>query len=321
MSTATAGTPTAHPARATADAGPARPRPEEADDAAAAARAIRRVGVVGCGVMGAGLAEVCARAGRDVRVAGSGPEGLARGRARLERSLAAAVRKERITGADRDAALARVTFTTDLGDLRDRQLLLEATPEHEPTKLRVFAALDEIVEDPGAILASNTSALSIMRLAGATSRPGQVLGLHFFNPAPVLPLVEVIGSLLTAERTRRVAGEFVTSVLGKQAVHAADRSGFVVNALLIPYLLSAIRMYESGFAAAEDIDKAMTLGCSHPMGPLALSDLIGLDTVAAIADALYKEFAEPTHAVPPLLSRMVDAGLLGRKTGRGFFRY
>jgi 3-hydroxybutyryl-CoA dehydrogenase len=271
--------------------------------------------------MGAGLAEVCARAGRDVRVAGSGPEGLARGRARLERSLAAAVRKERITAADRDAALARVTFTTDLGDLRDRQLLLEATPEHEPTKLRVFAALDEIVEDPGAILATNTSALSIMRIAGATGRPGQVLGLHFFNPAPVLPLVEVIGSLLTAERTRRVAGEFVTSVLGKQAVHAADRSGFVVNALLIPYLLSAIRMYESGFAAAADIDKAMTLGCSHPMGPLALSDLIGLDTVAAIADALYKEFAEPTHAVPPLLSRMVDAGLLGRKTGRGFFRY
>ncbi|WP_289935420.1 3-hydroxybutyryl-CoA dehydrogenase [Streptomyces sp. S.PNR 29] len=287
----------------------------------AAALAIRRVGVVGCGVMGAGLAEVCARAGRDVLVAASGPEGLARGRARLERSLAAGVRRGKATEAERDAALARVTFTTDLADLRDRQLVLEAAPEHEPTKLRLFRTLDEIVEDPQAILASNTSALSIMRLARATGRPGQVLGLHFFNPAPVLPLVEVVGSLLTDDRTRRIAAEFATTVLGKQVVQAADRSGFVVNALLIPYLLAAVRMHESGFATAEDIDKAMTLGCSHPMGPLALADLIGLDTVAAIGTALYEEFREPTYAVPPLLSRMVDGGLLGRKSGQGFYTY
>ncbi|MEU9631656.1 3-hydroxybutyryl-CoA dehydrogenase [Streptomyces luteogriseus] len=287
----------------------------------AAALAIRRVGVVGCGVMGAGLAEVCARAGRDVLVAASGAEGLARGRDRLERSLAAGVRRGKVTEADRDAAWARVSFTTDLAALRDRQLVLEAAPEDEPTKLRLFRALDDIVEDRAAILASNTSALSIMRLARATSRPGQVLGLHFFNPAPVLPLVEVVGSLLTDDRTRRIAAEFAGAVLGKQVVQAADRSGFVVNALLIPYLLAAVRMYESGFAAAEDIDKAMMLGCSHPMGPLALADLIGLDTVAAIGTALYEESKEPTHAVPPLLSRMVDGGLLGRKSGQGFYTY
>ncbi|AQS71934.1 3-hydroxybutyryl-CoA dehydrogenase [Streptomyces pactum] len=282
---------------------------------------MRRVGVVGCGVMGAGLAEVCARAGRDVLVAASGPEGIARGRARLERSLAAGVRRGKVTEEDRDAALARVRFTTDLAGLRDRQLVLEAAPEHEPTKLRVFRTLDEVVEDPEAILASNTSALSVMKLARATDRPGQVLGLHFFNPAPVLRLVEVVSTLLTDDRARRTAEDFVTGVLGKQAIHVGDRSGFVVNALLVPYLLSAIRMYEAGYADAENIDKAMTLGCSHPMGPLALADLIGLDTVAAIGAALYEEFKEPAHAVPPLLSRMVDGGLLGRKSGRGFHTY
>ncbi|MGW2617093.1 3-hydroxybutyryl-CoA dehydrogenase [Streptomyces sp. NPDC001500] len=285
------------------------------------ADAIRRVGVVGCGVMGAGLAEVCARAGRDVLLVSSGEAGLARGRGRLERSLGAAVRKGRISEAEREEALARVAYVTDLGAFHDRQLVLEAVPEHESTKLRIFRTLDEVVEAPDAILASNTSALPVIRLARATRRPGQVLGLHFFNPAPVLPLVEVVSSLLTDERTRRTAADFVTEVLGKQAIHAGDRSGFVVNALLIPYLVAAIRMYEAGYADAQDIDKAMMLGCSHPMGPLALADLIGLDTVAAIARALYEEFREPAHAVPPMLSRMVDGGLLGRKSGQGFYTY
>ncbi|WP_217213157.1 3-hydroxybutyryl-CoA dehydrogenase [Streptomyces sp. AC550_RSS872] len=288
---------------------------------AEAARAIQRVGVVGCGVMGAGLAEVCARAGRDVLLVSSGEAGLARGRDRLERSLARAADKGKITDAERERTLAHVSYTTDLAAFHDRQLVLEAAPEHEPTKLRIFAALDKVVEDPEAILASNTSALSVMRLARATDRPGQVLGLHFFNPAPVLPLVEVISSLLTEDRCRQIATEFVTGTLGKQAIQAGDRSGFVVNALLIPYLVSAIRMLEAGYASARDIDQAMTMGCSHPMGPLALADLIGLDTVAAIATALYEEFKEPTHAVPPLLSRMVDGGLLGRKSGQGFYAY
>ncbi|MEU9471671.1 3-hydroxybutyryl-CoA dehydrogenase [Streptomyces avermitilis] len=315
MSTATAASPTP-----VTTSEPEATEPEATEESAAA-RAIRRVGVVGCGVMGAGLAEVCARAGLDVLVTSSGEDGLARGRGRLERSLAHAVRKDRISDAARDETLARVSFTTDLAAFRDRHLVLEAAPEDEPTKLRIFQALDRVVEDPEAILATNTSALPVMRLARATDRPGQVLGLHFFNPAPVLPLVEVIGSLLTRDRTRRIAAEFVTAVLGKQVVHAGDRSGFVVNALLIPYLLSAIRMCEAGFAGAEDIDKAMTLGCSHPMGPLALADLIGLDTVAAIGTALYEEYKEPTHAVPPLLSRMVDGGLLGRKSGQGFYTY
>lgn len=286
-----------------------------------AARAIRRVGVVGCGVMGAGLAEVCARAGLDVLLISSGEAGLTRGRDRLERSLAHAVRKGKINDSAREETLARIDWTTDLGAFRDRQLVLEAAPEHEPTKLDLFQALDKVVEDPDAILASNTSALPIARLARATTRPGQVLGLHFFNPAPVLPLVEVISSLLTDDRPRQIAAAFVTDVLGKQAIHAGDRSGFVVNALLIPYLLSAIRMLEAGYAPAQDIDQAMTLGCSHPMGPLALADLIGLDTVAAIAQALHEESKEPTHAAPPVLSRMVDSGLLGRKTGQGFYTY
>lgn len=297
------------------------PTTETSATAPGSAAAIQRVGVVGCGVMGAGLAEVCARAGRDVLLVSSGEASLARGRGRLERSLGNAVRKGKISEETREETLARVTCATDLDAFHDRQLVLEAAPEREPTKLRIFQTLDQVVEDPDAILASNTSALPVIRLARATQRPAQVLGLHFFNPAPVLPLVEVVSSLLTGERVRQTAAEFVTRVLGKQAIHAGDRSGFVVNALLIPYLVAAIRMYEAGYADAQDIDKAMTLGCSHPMGPLALADLIGLDTVAAIATALYEEFKEPAHAVPPTLSRMVDGGLLGRKTGQGFYTY
>ncbi|KPI30285.1 3-hydroxybutyryl-CoA dehydrogenase [Actinobacteria bacterium OK074] len=293
----------------------------EPKSAAAAAQRILRVGVVGCGVMGAGLAEICARAGREVRVVASGDQGMARGKRRLERSLENGARKGKTTDADRTAVLDRVSFVTDLTDLADRQLVLEAVPEDESTKLEIFTLLDKVVEDPEAILASNTSSIPIAKLGRATERPGRVVGMHFFNPVPVLPLVEIISSLLTDERTAAVTEAFVTDVLGKEVVRAGDRSGFVVNALLIPYVVSAIRMFESGFATAADIDRSMRLGCSQPMGPLALADLIGLDTVTAISRALYEEFKEPAHAVPPMLSRMVDAGLLGRKTGRGFYSY
>ncbi|RKR91910.1 3-hydroxyacyl-CoA dehydrogenase [Micromonospora pisi] len=283
--------------------------------------AISRVGVVGCGVMGAGFAEVCVRSGVDVLVAVSGPDALVRGRDRVTRSLAGAVRKGRITEAERDAALARLSFTVGLLDLADRELVLEAVPEHEPTKLEVFSALDKIVEDREAILASITSSIPIVRLARATDRAGYVVGLHLFNPAPVLPLVELTGSLLTHESTCARAASFATDVLHKEVIRSTDRSGFVVNALLIPYLMSAVRMVESGFASASDIDKGMTRGCAHPTGPLALVDLIGVDTVVAVGKSLYEEFKEQLYAPPPLLVRMLEAGLLGRKSGRGFYDY
>jgi 3-hydroxybutyryl-CoA dehydrogenase len=277
--------------------------------------------VVGCGVMGAGFAELCVRAGVDVLVAASGPDAVDRCRDRVVNSIDRGVSKGRITESDRVAALERLSFTGSLTDLADRQLVLEAVPEHEPTKLEVFTALDKVVEDPTAIFASITSSIPIVRLARATGRASHVVGLHLFNPAQVLPLVELIGSLLTDESTCIRTASFATGVLRKQVIRSADRSGFVVNALLVPYLLAAVRMVESGFASASDIDKGMTLGCAHPTGPLALVDLIGVDTVVAVGQALYDEFREQMYAPPPLLSRMVEAGLLGRKTGRGFYDY
>ncbi|MDT0533146.1 3-hydroxybutyryl-CoA dehydrogenase [Micromonospora sp. DSM 115977] len=282
---------------------------------------IRRVGVVGCGVMGAGIAETCARAGLDVLVAVSRPASLAPGRARLTASLDRAVGRGKLSEADRDATLGRVSFTADLTDFADRQLVVEAASEQESIKLDVFATLDKVVEDEDAILGSNTSSLPIVKLGGVTARPEQVVGIHFFNPAPVLPLVEVVGSVRTDPRTVETVDAFVTEVLGKQVVRAKDRAGFVVNALLIPYLLSAVRMVESGMASVADIDKAMTLGCAHPMGPLRLVDLIGLDIVAAISESLYREFREPHYSPPPLLARMVAGGMLGKKCGRGFYEY
>jgi 3-hydroxybutyryl-CoA dehydrogenase len=280
-----------------------------------------RVGVVGCGLMGAGIAEVCARAGLDVAVTDVSAAALDRGRARINASLQRAVRTGKLTAPDAQAALARLTFTAELADFADREFVVEAVAEDEATKLAVFARLDEVVRDRDAVLASNTSAIPIMKLAMATSRPEQVIGVHFFNPVPVLPLVELVGSLLTpAQVAARVEG-FLTQLLGKRVIRAQDRAGFVVNALLVPYLLSAVRMLESGFASAADIDNGMVLGCAHPMGPLRLLDLIGLDTAKAIAESLYAEFKEQLYAPPPLLSRMVDAGLLGSKTGRGFYEY
>src|SRR6185436_2019904 len=206
-------------------------------------------------------------------------------------------------------------------ELADRQLVVEAVVEDEAAKVDVFRALDKVVTDDAAILASNTSSIPIMKLGIATERPEQVIGIHFFNPVPVLRLVELVTSLLTSPETISRADAFAADVLDKKVIRSQDRAGFVVNALLIPYILSAIRMMESGFATAIDIDTGMVEGCNHPMGPLRLADLIGLDTTLAVADSLYTEFKEPLYASPPLLSRMVEAGLLGRKAGRGFYDY
>jgi 3-hydroxybutyryl-CoA dehydrogenase len=282
---------------------------------------IHRVGVVGCGLMGSGIAEVSARAQLDVVVVENSDETVRAGRRRVETSLGRAVRASKLSPEQEDAALGRLRFTSDYDELADRQLVIEAVVESAAEKESVFATLDDVVDDPAAILASNTSSIPIMKLAMATRRPTSVLGIHFFNPVPVLRLVEVVSSLLTSDDTEARACVFVSEQLGKHVIRSKDRAGFIVNALLVPYLLSAIRMMESGFATAEDIDRGMVEGCAHPMGPLALADLIGLDTVKAVAESLYEEFKEPLYAPPPLLQRMVEAGLLGRKTGRGFYRY
>jgi 3-hydroxybutyryl-CoA dehydrogenase len=285
------------------------------------AETMQRIGVIGAGVMGSGIAEVCARVGLDVVVCEADAAASERGHSRIERSLARAVKAGKLSENDATAAMERLRMVTSLDAMEDRQLTVEAVTESEALKLDVFRRLDQIVEDEHAILASNTSSIPIMKLAMATRRPESVVGLHFFNPVPVLPLVELIASLLSSDTTVERAQTFAEGALHKTVIRSGDRAGFIVNALLIPYLLSAIRMTESGFATPEDIDRGMVLGCAHPMGPLALSDLIGLDTVQAVAVSLYDEFKEQLYAPPPLLLRMVDAGLLGRKTGRGFFTY
>lgn len=282
---------------------------------------IERVGVVGVGQMGLGVVEVCARAEMDVVATDRSQEVLDAAAARLDASLDRAVRKGKLGDEEARAARERVTFADDVGAHADRQLVVEAATEDPDVKLPIFTRLDEVVEDPDAVLATNTSSIPIMKLAMATNRPAQVIGIHFFNPVPVLPLVEVVTSLLTTDDVVERATAFSEAQLDKRVIRSQDRAGFIVNALLIPYILSAIRMYESGFASRDDIDQGMVLGCAHPMGPLALADLIGLDTVAAVAQSLYEEFKEPLNSAPPLLARMVDAGLLGRKTGHGFYDY
>lgn len=271
--------------------------------------------------MGAGIAEVCARAGLDVMVREVDAATAERGRNRLLGSFDKAVARNKMSEDDRDATIERLSFTTDLGDMADRDLVIEAVLEDEPLKTEVFTVLDKVVESDTAILASNTSSIPIMKLGIATQRPEQVIGIHFFNPVPVLKLVELVTSLMSSNDTIQRSNDFATDTLGKIVIRSQDRAGFVVNALLIPYILSAIRMFESGFASAEDIDNGMVEGCNHPMGPLALADLIGLDTTMAVAESLYEEFKEPLYAAPPMLLRMVEAGLLGRKTGRGFYDY
>jgi 3-hydroxybutyryl-CoA dehydrogenase len=270
--------------------------------------------------MGSGIAEVCARSGVDVTVVEVDDARADQTRAKIEKSLDRATRSGRLAEDDRAAAGERLAYTTRVEDLEGADAAIEAVIEDEQTKRELFLKLDEILPDAD-FLASNTSSVPIMKLAADTSKPDRVLGMHFFNPVPVLPLVEIVRSIMTSEQTIDRAHQFAEGTLGKTTIDSQDRAGFVVNALLIPYILSAVRMYESGFAAKEDIDRGMVKGCAHPMGPLALADLIGLDTLLAVSQSLYEEFRDPSSVAPALLNRMVEAGLLGRKTGRGFYDY
>ncbi|MFD3502535.1 3-hydroxybutyryl-CoA dehydrogenase [Streptomyces sp. NPDC058676] len=282
---------------------------------------VSRLGVVGCGLMGSGIAEVAALSGSgiDVLVAESSADAAEAGRRRVEASLDRGLRHGKITEAARDGARSRLTFTDDLKAMADRQFVIEAVAENRDLKTGVLKTLDQVVTDPEAILATNTSSIPIVDLAVATQRPAHVLGIHFFNPVPVQSLVEIIPALTTSPDTLARARAFASEALGKEVVEATDRSGFVVNALLVPYLLAAVRMVEAGSATAQDIDRGMELGCAHPMGPLRLLDLIGLDTAQAVAESMYEEFKEPLYAPPALLRRMVAAGRLGRKSGHGFY--
>ncbi|WP_026918415.1 3-hydroxybutyryl-CoA dehydrogenase [Gordonia shandongensis] len=281
---------------------------------------MKLIGVIGGGTMGAGIAEVCAKAGSDVLVLETRREFADAAAARIEKSIGRGVVKGKISQEDADAANARVRVTLDIEEFADRDLVIEAAPEIEELKHDIFGRLDAIVKPEG-ILATNTSSIPVIKIAAATERPDRVVGVHFFNPVPVMPLVEVISTLMTSPETADAVTDYAKNTLGKTTVQAGDRSGFIVNALLIPYLCQAIRMFDSGYASAEDIDAAMKGGCGYPMGPLTLLDTVGLDVALAAAESLYAEFAEPHFAPPALLRRMVDAGRLGRKTGRGFYDY
>ena len=280
---------------------------------------IARVGVVGSGIMGSGIAEVAARTGHEVVLRSRRQETADDMVNRLEKSLARAVDKGRMEAADRDATLARVTATSSLADLADCDLVIESVVEDLSVKRDLFNELDRAVK-PEAVLATNTSTLPVVDLAVETSRPDRVCGVHFFNPAPAMALVEVVRPLTASDETIESVRAFATAC-GKTPVEVKDRAGFVVNALLFPYLNNAVRMLENGTASAGDIDAAMQGGCNFPMGPLALLDLVGLDTSLAILEALYAEFRDPNYAPVPLLRRMVSAGQLGRKSGSGFYEY
>jgi 3-hydroxybutyryl-CoA dehydrogenase len=282
---------------------------------------IGKVGIVGGGQMGGGIAEVCAKAGIDVIVVEMTEELAEKSRTAIERSLDKALERGKIDDKGRDAALGNLTFSSDLEFFADRDLVIEAVVENLEVKRDLFARIDEIVESEDAILASNTSSIPITQIATATNRPESVIGMHFFNPATVMPLVEVVSTVLTDESVATRAADFATDTLGKTVVRAKDRAGFIVNKLLCPYIFDAVRMYEEGFATREDIDAAMVNGVGYPMGPLALSDLIGNDTMLAVADAFMEEYQDPRYAAPPLLRRMVEAGLLGRKSRKGFYDY
>lgn len=280
---------------------------------------IKRVGVVGCGLMGSGIAEVCARAGYDVRVREVSQELTERGLERIRASMRRAVERGKATAEEVDAASARLSGTVELAELGDRDLIIEAIVENLAAKREVFAALDAAC-GPGTLLLSNTSSLPIVEMAAATRRPDRVCGLHFFSPAPVMPLVELVRTITTSDETVQTVRAFAES-LGKTVVLAKDTPAFIVNRLLVPYIIDAIRVYENGLASKEDIDTGMRLGCGHPMGPLQLADFVGLDVCLFVAEAMYAELNEPRFAPPPLLRRMVAAGHLGRKSGRGFYTY
>ncbi len=280
---------------------------------------VRTVAVVGCGLMGSGIVEVCARAGMAVRYLEPTLELVEAGRRRIEGSLERAVQRGKLAEQEREAVLARIGGTTSVEDLAEADLAIEAATEDRATKLEVFRRLDEVVR-PDVVLASNTSSIPIIELAAATRRPELVLGMHFFNPVPVMGLIELVRAITTSEETMAFARAFGAR-LGKTTVESRDRAGFIVNRLLVPFLNDAIRMLEEGFATREDIDAAIRLGLNHPMGPLELADLIGLDTLLAIGEVLYEELKDPACAPPPLLRRMVAAGRLGRKSGRGFYEY
>jgi 3-hydroxybutyryl-CoA dehydrogenase len=281
---------------------------------------VNRIAIVGGGVMGAGIAEVCARAGIDATVVEVDEERVARTRQAIARSLRRGVDAGKLEPAEAEAAEGHLELSADLDDAAGADAVIEAIIEDEEAKRNLFSRLDGLLPE-ARFLATNTSSVPIMKLAAVTGRPERVIGLHFFNPVPMLPLVEMVRSIMTAQETLAAARAFVTDRLGKHTIDSEDRAGFIVNALLVPYLLSAIRMYESGFASKEDIDQGMVLGCAHPMGPLALADLVGLDVLEAVAESLHEEFRDQSTVPPPLLRRMVEAGLLGRKTGRGFYEY
>ena len=282
---------------------------------------IKRVGVVGGGQMGGGVAELTAKAGLPTVVKEISPEAAERSRAGIQKSLDRALERGKLDEVAHAAAMGNLTFTTEFSDLADCDLVVEAVIESFDLKAEIFRALDEVVSSPDAVLATNTSSIPIIDIAMATSRPEQVIGLHFFNPAPVMKLVEVIPSVRTNEAVTASMTAFATDVLDKVVVAAEDRAGFVVNMLLVPYLNAAMRMYADGHASAADIDNGMKLGAAHPMGPLELSDMIGLDTMMLVAETLFAEYGDDFYLPPPLLRRMVAAGHLGRKTGRGFYEY
>jgi len=280
---------------------------------------VKKVGVVGAGIMGSGIVEVCAKAGLEVTFVEADDAARDRGHQAIERSTAKAVERGKLDESARKDALGRITGSTSLKDLAECDLLIEAVTEDLDTKLEVFRTLDELVK-PDVVMATNTSSLPIAELSAVTRRPDKVVGMHFFNPPPVMKLLEVVRALTTSSETVAFA-RGMGERLGKTTVLAKDRAGFIVNFLLIPYLNSAIRMLDEGFTSREDIDTAIQLGLGHPMGPLTLLDLIGLDTALNVSEVLYDEFKDPLYSAPTLLKRMVSAGYLGRKSGRGFYEY
>ncbi len=280
---------------------------------------IQTIGIIGCGLMGSGIVEVCARSGFNVLVGEMDPDLLNAGLARVRKSIGRGASRGKISPEEAEAALSRIQGVNSLQEFAAADLVIEAITEHLEPKHDVFRELDAILR-PDVIIATNTSSISIAAIAAVTRRPDKILGMHFFNPVPVMQLLELVRSILTSDETLATAQE-IGARLGKTTVVAKDSPGFIVNRLLIPYIIDAIKLYEAGLATKEDIDAGVKLGLAHPMGPLTLADLVGLDTTLAVADVLYEEYGEPRFKAPPLLRQMVTAGLLGRKSGRGFYDY